>query len=93
MFCCNLLKLRITVLPVMQKARVVKQKTQRTCNFVDSHESSVGESVCWAWLQPFARKLYWMCYKFLAKICWFPPEFERSSCPLFHHHHLDHPLG
>ena len=34
-FCCNSLKLRITVQPVMQKSRVVEQKTQR--NFVDSH--------------------------------------------------------
>ena len=37
MFCQNLLKLRITVQPVMQKARVVEPKTQ--CSFVDSHES------------------------------------------------------
>ena len=46
MFCRNLLKLRITVQPVMQKARVVEPKTQ--CSFVDSHESSVGELVWWA---------------------------------------------
>ena len=39
--------------PVMQKARVAEPKTQ--CSFVDSHESSVGESVWWAWPQPFAR--------------------------------------
>ena len=37
MFCWNSLKLRITVQPVMQKAR--EPKTQ--CSFVDSHESSV----------------------------------------------------
>ena len=43
MFCQNWLKLRITVQPVMQKARVVKPKTQ--CSFVDSHESIVGELV------------------------------------------------
>ena len=41
MFCRNWLKLRITVQPVMQKARVVEPKTQRS--FVDSHETSVGE--------------------------------------------------
>ena len=41
------------VQPVMQKARVVEPKTQ--CSFVDSHESSVGELVWWAWLQLFAR--------------------------------------
>ena len=48
-FCWNWLKLRITVQPVMQKARVVEPKTQ--CRFVDNHESSVGELVWWAWLQ------------------------------------------
>ena len=48
--------LGIAIQPVMQKARMVEQKTQT--NFVDSHESSVGESVWWAWPQPFARKLY-----------------------------------
>ena len=53
MFCRNWLKLRITVQPVMQKARVVEPKTQ--CRFVVSHESSVGELVWWAWLQPFVR--------------------------------------
>ena len=37
------LELRITVQPVMQKARVVVPKIQ--CRFVDSHESSVGELV------------------------------------------------
>ena len=36
-------ELRITVQPVMQKARVIGPKTQ--CSFIDSHESSVGESV------------------------------------------------
>ena len=40
MFCRNLLKLRITFQPVMQKARVIELKTQ--CSVVDSHESSVG---------------------------------------------------
>ena len=53
MFCRNWLKLRITVQPVMQKARVVEPKTEH--RFVNSHESSVGELVWWAWLQPFAR--------------------------------------
>ena len=62
MFCCNLLKLRITVQPVMQKARVVEPRTQRS--FVDSHESSVGESVWWAWHQLFARCIDLKCYKF-----------------------------
>ena len=37
------LKLRITVQPVIQKARMVEAKTQ--CRFVDSHESSVGKLV------------------------------------------------
>ena len=37
----------ITVQPVMQKARVVEPRTQ--CSFVDSHKSSVGESVWWVW--------------------------------------------
>ena len=59
MFCQNLLKLRITVQPVMQKARVVGPKTQ--CSFVDSHESSVGELVWWVWLQPFARCIDLKC--------------------------------
>ena len=40
MFFQNSLKLRITVQPVMQKARVAESKTQR--NLVNSHESSVG---------------------------------------------------
>ena len=40
MFCWNLLKLKITVQPVMQKASMVEPKTQ--CSFVDRHESSVG---------------------------------------------------
>ena len=62
MFCRNWLKLRITVQPVMQKARVVEAKTQR--RFVDSHESSVGELVWWAWLQPFARCIDLKCCKF-----------------------------
>ena len=35
----NLLKLRITVQPVMQKARVVEPKTQGS--FVDSHKNIV----------------------------------------------------
>ena len=52
-FCRNWLKLRITVQPVMQEARVIEPKTQH--RFVNSHESSVGELVWWAWLQPFAR--------------------------------------
>ena len=51
----GILKLRTTVQPFMQKARVVEPKMQHS--FIDSHESSVGgwESVWWAWLQPFAR--------------------------------------
>ena len=53
MFFWNSLKLRITVQPVMQKARVVEPKTRHS--FVDSHENSVGESVWWAWPQRFAR--------------------------------------
>ena len=64
MFCRNLLKLKITVQPVMQKARAVEPKTQ--CSFVDSHESSVGELVWWAWFQPFARFIDLKCCKFLA---------------------------
>ena len=48
MFFWNWLKLRITVQPVMQKARVVEPKT--LCKFVDSHKSSVGELVWLAWL-------------------------------------------
>ena len=63
-FCWNWLKLRITVQPVMQKARVVEPKAER--RFVDSHESSVGELVWWAWVQPFARCIYLKCCKFLA---------------------------
>ena len=50
---CNQLKLTVTVQPVMQKARVVEQKTQHS--LVDSHESSMGVSVWWAWPQPFAK--------------------------------------
>ena len=37
MFCRNWLKLRITFQPVMQKARVVEEKTQRS--FVDSRKT------------------------------------------------------
>ena len=40
MFCRNWLKLRITFQPVMQKARVVEQKTRRS--FVDSRETVWG---------------------------------------------------
>ena len=40
MFCRNWLKQRITFHPVMQKARVVEQKTQRC--FVDSLETMWG---------------------------------------------------
>ena len=40
MFCQNWLKLRITFQPVMQKARVVEPKTQRS--FVDSREKMWG---------------------------------------------------
>ena len=42
MFCRNLLKVRVTVQPVMQRSRVVKPKTR---SFVDSHENNVGELV------------------------------------------------
>ena len=79
MFCRNLLKLRITVQPMMQKARVVEPKTQ--CSFVDSYESSVGLSVWWVWLEPFARCtcIDRNCCKFLAQLCWLPPWLERSS--------------
>ena len=40
MFCRNWLKLRITFQPLMQKARVVEQKTQR--GYVDSRETMWG---------------------------------------------------
>ena len=40
MFCRNSLKLRITFQPIMQKARGVEPKTQRS--FVDSHETMWG---------------------------------------------------
>ena len=40
MFCRNWLKLRITFQPLMQKARVVEQKTQRC--YVDSRETMWG---------------------------------------------------
>ena len=60
-FCRNWLKLRITVQPVMQEARVIEPKTQH--RFVNSHESSVGELVWWAWLQPFARCIDLKCCK------------------------------
>ena len=39
-FCRNWLKLRITFQPLMQKARVVEQKTQR--GYVDSRETMWG---------------------------------------------------
>ena len=39
-FCWNLLKLRITVQPVMQKARMVEPKTQ--CSFVDTMRAVWG---------------------------------------------------
>ena len=78
MFCRNSLTLRITVQPVMQKTRVVEQNSQ--CNFVDSHESSMGESVWWAWPQLFARCIDRKCCKFLTH-------------PLHQHHHLDQPMG
>ena len=68
MFCRNSLKLRITVQPVMQKTRVVETKTQ--CSFVDSHESSVGELVWWAWLQSFARCIDLKFCKFFARLWW-----------------------
>ena len=42
--------------------RVVEPKTQRS--FVDSHKSSAGESVWWAWPQLFARYIDLKCCKF-----------------------------
>ena len=83
-FCQNSLKLRITYQPVMQKARVIEPKIQHS--FVDSYENSVGESVWWAWPQPFARCIDLKCCKFLAQLSWLPPGLERSSCPLHQHH-------
>ena len=79
MFCRNSLKLRTTVQPVIQKARVVEPKTQ--CSFVDSYKSSVGESVLWAWLEPFAKCTHIdrNCCKVLAQLWWLPPWLERSS--------------
>ena len=53
MFCRNSLKLRITLSSCNAKSKSDRAKTQRS--FVNSHESIVGESVWWAWLQPFAR--------------------------------------
>ena len=61
-FCCTLLKLKITVHPVMQKARVIEAKTQYS--FVDSHNSSMRKSVWWVWPQPLARYIDRKCYKF-----------------------------
>ena len=40
MFCRNWLKLRINFQPLMQKARVVEQKTQRC--YIDSRETMWG---------------------------------------------------
>ena len=40
MFCRNWLKLRMPFQPLMQKARVVEQKTQ--CSFIDSRETMWG---------------------------------------------------
>ena len=91
MFCQNSLRLRITFQPLIQKARVVEPKTQH--RFVDNHESSVGESVWWAWPKPSARCIDLKCRKFLAPLWWLPPGLERSSHPLHQHHHLDQPLG
>ena len=87
MFCWNCLKLRITVQPVMQKARVVEPKTQHS--FVDSHESSMGDWSGRCGIQPLARFIDLKCCKFLARLRWLPPGLERSSCPLHQHHHLD----
>ena len=66
MFYGNLLKLRITVQPIMQKARVVEPKTQH--RFVDNHDNSVGELVWWVWLQQFARCIDLNCCKFLTQL-------------------------
>ena len=61
MFSRNSLNLRITVQPVMQKARVIEPETQH-----DRHESIVGELVWWAWPQSFARCIDLKYCKFLA---------------------------
>ena len=45
--------LKLTFQPVMQKARVIEAKTQHS--FIDSHKSSVRESVWWVWPQSLAR--------------------------------------
>ena len=72
MFCWNLLKIRITIsLYIMQKERVVEPKAERS--LVDSHKSSVRESVWWAWPQPFARCIDLKCCKFLTQLWWFLP--------------------
>ena len=64
--------------PVMQKARVVEPKTQH--RFVDSHESSVGELVWWAWLQPFARCIDLKCCKFSTWRWWLPQKNCQYVC-------------
>ena len=87
----NSLKLRITIQAVMHKARGIDPKTQRS--FVDCNESSVGDSVWWAWPQPFASRIDLKCCKFLARLWWLPSGLERFSHPLHQHHHLDQPLG
>ena len=89
MFCRNWLKLRITFQPLMQKARVVEQKTQGS--FVDSRETMWGESVWWAW--PQSRFIDLKCCKFSALLWWLPPWQEGSCRPVHQHHHLDQPLG
>ena len=53
-----------------------RAKTQ--LSFVDSHESSVGVSVWWAWPQLFARYIDRKCCKFLAQLWLIPPGLERG---------------
>ena len=74
----NLLKLRITVQPVMQKARVVEPKTQG--NFVDSHKSSMGGGKSGGCGLNCLISIYRAkCCKFLTQLWCLPPGLERSS--------------
>ena len=61
-------------------------------SYVDNHESICGrqgESVWWAWPQPFARCMDLKCCKFLAQLWWLPPGLKSSSHLLHHYYHLD----
>ena len=91
MFCRNWLKLRITFQPLMQKARVVEPKTQRS--FVDSRETMWGSQSGGRGLNRLLDLVDLKCCKFSALLWWLPPGLERSSRPLHQHHHLDQPLG